>query len=96
MNRAEIIYFSQTFFIILGNLLTYAIIIRILLSWFNMGGFKQKGNFSLFIDEITNPIINLAKKLPHRIGMMDFAPLIALIGLDLIVSLITILLSKLA
>lgn len=95
MNRAELVYFTQTFVVILGNLMTYAIIIRILLSWFNTGGFRQKGRFSLFIDEITNPIINLAKKLPHKIGMLDFAPLIALIGLDLIVSLITILLSKL-
>lgn len=88
------INFAIQFVVILGNLITYAIIIRILLSWINMGG-GPRGRFSQIIHEATEPVINLAKRLPHRIGMMDFSALIALLAIDLLVWAVVTILSNL-
>jgi len=96
MTKLEILVFTQNFVVVLGNLMTYAIIIRIIISWFSMGSFNQRGRFAQFFYDATDPILNMAKKIPHRIGMIDLSPLIALIGIDLFVRLILILISRLA
>ena len=96
MDKLQIIIFTQKFVVILGNLITYAIIARIIVSWMSMGQMGQKGRVSQFLYDVTEPVIRLARKLPHKIGMFDFAPLIALLGVDLLGMLIVMLLSKLA
>jgi YggT family protein len=95
MDKYQLIAFSINFVVILGNLLIYAIIGRVLVSWFSMGKFGQRGRFSQLLFDITDPVVNIARKLPHKIGMIDLSPLITLIGIDLLVRLITTLLSKL-
>jgi uncharacterized protein YggT (Ycf19 family) len=85
MDKYQILNFLMQFVVVLGNLLTYAIIGRVLISWFSMGQFGQRGKFSQIIFDVTDPVINLAKKLPHKISMIDLSPIIALLGIDLIV-----------
>lgn len=73
--------FTNIFF----NLLTWAIIARILLSWFKAG----PGNrFSQFLYNITEPVLRPVRRLLPPIGMMDFSPILALILLDLLRGLI--------
>lgn len=94
MDKIQILIFTQNFVIVLGNLMTYAIIIRIIISWFTMGTFGHRGRIAQFFFDVTDPVLNLCRKLPHRIGMIDLSPLIALIGIDLFVRLIIIVIEK--
>ena len=73
--------FLIQFIDILFKLLTYAIIARILLSWF---GGNRHGKFYQFIHDIREPILGIARKLLPPIGMMDFSPILALLALDII------------
>jgi YggT family protein len=77
--------FLAQFITIFFDLLIYAIIARILLSWF---GGNRNGGFYRFIHEITEPILKTARKILPPIGMMDFSPILALIALDIIQSLL--------
>lgn len=80
--------FLINFVNVLGNIMSYAIFARIILSWMNMGGMRQPGKFTYFINDITDPILKLAKKLPHRIGMLDLSPFTAMLMINLIVYLL--------
>lgn len=95
MSKAQLISFLIQFIVILGNLITYAIIGRVLISLFSFGNVYEKGRISQFIYNITDPVINVAKKIPHTVGMIDFSPFIALIGVDLLAGLIVLFLTKL-
>lgn len=96
MNKFQIISFSIDFVLILKNLIVYAIIARIIVSWFSTTQYGSRGRVVQFLYDVTNPVINLAKKIPHRIGMIDLSPLIAIICLDLLAQLVVMLLAKLA
>jgi YggT family protein len=76
-----VIYFVDTVF----RLLTLAIVARIILSWFRVNGW---GGFYQFLGSVTEPVLSLARKITPRMGMLDFSPLVALIGLDLLNALI--------
>lgn len=76
-----VIYFVDTVF----RLLTLAIVARIILSWFRVSGW---GGFYQFLAGVTEPMLSLARKITPRMGMLDFSPLVALIGLDLLNALI--------
>ncbi|MBD3360409.1 YggT family protein [Candidatus Peregrinibacteria bacterium] len=95
MDTAQLIYFAIQFVIILGNLITYAIIGRIIVSWLSMGRPGPRGRFSQILIDVTEPFISIARKIPHRIGMIDLSPLIALIGIDLLSGTIAALLASL-
>lgn len=84
----DIRIFAIKFITVLGDLITYAIFARILLSWFSMGRMSAPGRITYFIRDITDPVLNLAKKLPHKIGFMDFSPVIALIVINFLVYLL--------
>ena len=93
MSKFQLISFATNFVIILRDLITYAIIARIIMSWFTMGQ-QNQGRVALFLKGVTDPVLGLAKKLPHRIGIIDLSPLIALIGIDLLSRLVIVLLFK--
>ena len=80
--------FAINFVTVLGNIMSYAIFVRIILSWVNMGGARKPGKFTYFIHDITEPILSLAKKLPHRIGMLDLSPFTAMLLINLLVYLL--------
>lgn len=84
---ATVIIFIKVFFEILG----FAIIVRVLLSWF---GGRIQNKFTIFINEVTDPILVFIKKFLPPMGMIDLSPLVALIGLDLIKNLLLYLLVK--
>jgi len=83
MDMANLKVFAANFVTVLGNLITYAVFARVILSWFMVGG-GSPGRVARFINDVTDPILNLVKKLPHRIGMIDLSPLIALFGVNII------------
>jgi len=84
----DIKIFAIKFVTILGDLVTYAIFARILLSWFTMGRMSSPGRLTYFLRDITDPVLNLAKKVPHRIGFIDLSPIIALIAINFVVYLL--------
>lgn len=97
MSSVDFINYGVNFVVVLGNLLTYAIIGRVLISWFEVGNpYKKKGRFAQFLYDVTEPVMSLVKKLPHRIGMIDLSPIIAIFGIDIVVRLITEIIYKLA
>ena len=89
-----IVVFIGKFVQVLGNLLTFAIIIRVIMSWFSMGRPGAVGGFGALINDVTDPVINLAKKIPHQIGMIDLSPIIALFAIDILVRVIFIFLNS--
>lgn len=76
----QIAKFSFLFIDTIFSILTYAIIIRVILSWIR----TDFGRFGMVVNDITEPIFRVVKLLPHRIGMLDLSPIIALFGLDLV------------
>lgn len=97
MEKAQIIGFVIYFIDVFRNLLVYAFIARVIMSMFVMmppygrGG----GKFYKFLCETTDPILNIIKKMPHKIGMFDFSPMIAIFGLDILGSILVRFLSQL-
>jgi len=86
MNIIQLKIFLANFVSIAGNLLTYAIFIRVILSWFRVAGGAPPGKLIQIINGATDPIMNLIKKLPHKIGMIDLSPIIALFGISMLTS----------
>jgi YggT family protein len=83
--------FAINFINIFFEVLIYMIFARVLLSLFRT---NTNNWLTQFISSVTDPILNIAKKITPKTGMIDFSPLIALIGLELIeYLLITLLLS---
>ena len=62
------------------NILKYAILVRIIMSWISGG--KSHGRIGQFINEITEPILRVFRKILPRTGMIDFSPLLAFFALD--------------
>ncbi|MBI4975633.1 YggT family protein [Candidatus Peregrinibacteria bacterium] len=89
MDISQVSYFFAQFVIVLSNLLTYAIIGRVIISWFSpLNGDRPQGRFSKILFDVTDPLLNLIKKFPHSIGMIDLSPIIALLAIDLLTRLI--------
>ena len=84
MGKYNLLVFLIQFIDVLRNIFIYAIIGRVILSWFSMGKGKPTGRLAELIYEITNPVINFVRKMPHTIGMIDLSPLIALFGIDIL------------
>lgn len=95
MDKVLIISYLANFVIIFKNLVVYAIIGRIIVSWFTVGSIGPRHRVIQFLYDVTDPFINVARLIPHRVGMMDFAPLIAMFGVDFLGQVLVILLTKL-
>lgn len=67
------------------NIIELLILVRIVLSFLNMGG---KGAISSFVYELTEPILGPARALINKTGintgMFDFSPIIAIVILRVI------------
>lgn len=59
-----------------------AILFRSLSSFF-VSPYSEKGWFLQFLFDVTDPVIKVAKMIPHQISMMDFSAFIAMIMVDL-------------
>jgi YggT family protein len=63
------------------DLLTFAIIARVLLSWFPNSGAE---NIKMMLNDITEPFLSIFRKIVPRIGMIDITPIVAILALDLL------------
>ena len=88
MGKIDLLGFTIQFIYWAKQLIVYAIIGRIIMSWLAMGQRRPSGKLAYFIYDITDPFLNIAKKIPHRIGMIDISPIIAILGVELIAGLI--------
>ncbi len=66
---------------LLFDIISIAILARVIMSWVARGA---SGKLVEFIKDVTDPILNVAKKITPKVGMIDFSPIVALIALDLI------------
>ncbi len=70
---------------ILCEVLTIAIIIRSVLSWFSP---RPTNILSVILYRITEPVLAPLRRIIPRAGMIDFSPLVVIILLQLIASLL--------
>ena len=76
-----LVQFIADFIRIFFDLLTFAIIARILLSWIpNSGG----GRLREILHDVTEPVLKPFRKFIPRLGMIDISPLVAIIVLDIV------------
>ena len=62
-------------FLMIGlEIYQFLILLSVLASWF--GGLPRNG-FGDFIREMITPIMQLARKIPHKIGPIDISPIYA-------------------
>lgn len=80
----DVTFAISTFVGWLGTILTAAIIIRALLSWFALGG---QSSLRL-LDDITDPIMRPLRRLIPPFGMIDITPIVAIVLIQFIVQLI--------
>jgi YggT family protein len=80
VNPSPIAVLGQ-FISIFATVLTWAIIIRALLSWFSFGGAQPV--FRLLV-EITEPVLAPIRRVLPTAGMLDFSPLVALLLIQVI------------
>lgn len=70
---------------ILCEVLTVAIILRVILSWFSP---SPTNRLFIILLQITEPMLSPLRRIIPRAGMLDFTPLVAIIGLQLIANLL--------
>ena len=75
---------------ILCQLLTFAIIIRAISSWFAL---RPNNPLMVILYQVTEPILAPLRRIIPMIGMIDITPIVAIILLQLIVRLFYYLLS---
>lgn len=73
--------FLFNFIELLCNVLTFAIIFRVILSWFSP---RPTSRLAIVLIQITEPLLRPLRRIIPRVGMLDFTPLAAIILLQLI------------
>ncbi len=73
--------FFTCFIDILFTVLTWSIIIRSLMSWFNPRGDNP---LVMMLDNITEPILAPLRRIVPRLGMIDITPLVAILLMNAI------------
>jgi YggT family protein len=83
MNLTEV---AHLFIYWLGTILTGAIIVRILFTWFSMG--NSGGPIVRLLDDITEPILAPFRRVIPPLGMFDLSPIIALLLIQFVTNLL--------
>jgi len=76
--------FLLDFIKILCQVLSLAIFIRVILSWF----MTSPNTLTFILDKITEPVLAPLRRIIPRAGMFDFTPMVAIILLQLIARLL--------
>jgi len=84
-------YFFTIFVSTCCDLFSFAVIARILFSWFPNSGAHQ---IKSFLRDVTEPYLAFFRNLIPRAGMLDISPIIALIALDVIKGILLFLVTK--
>ena len=71
--------FIGNFLNILLNIFYFAILVRVLLSWFSVGPSNPFITVIRIVYSITDPILLPIRRMLPRTGMFDFSPVVALI-----------------
>lgn len=69
---------------LLCEVLTFAIFLRVILSWF----MTSPNTLTSILDKITEPILAPLRRIIPRASMFDFTPMVAIILLQLIANLL--------
>lgn len=64
------------------NILSFLLIARVLVSW--VAPHQTHSRAMEILHDITEPFLRMARIFPHRIGMIDLSPLIALLMIDVV------------
>lgn len=75
---------------LLCDVLGLAIFAQIILSWIT----GPSHQLYVSLDSVTRPVMSIAKKITPKTGMLDFSPIIALFGLEIIKSIWIFLISS--
>ena len=73
--------FLRVFFQLLVTVLWFMVIARVLLSWINP---RFEGPVARFLFDTTEPLISPIRRVLPQTGMFDWAPLILLLGLGIL------------
>ncbi|HUX85412.1 MAG TPA: YggT family protein [Chloroflexota bacterium] len=73
--------FLIVFVNLLFNILTFAILIRALISWFPIA---PDSAFVRLLDDVTEPILAPMRQVVPRLGMFDITPIVAMFALQII------------
>ncbi|MBI1978314.1 MAG: YggT family protein [Candidatus Omnitrophica bacterium] len=68
-------------FSMLFKVIYFLLVIRIVLSWFQVSPFSEPVNI---LYRVTDPILLPLRKLPLQVGMIDFSPVVAFVLLTFI------------
>lgn len=86
MNKAYIIIFVQLFF----DLLNWVVFFYVMASMMVGPGNKLYD----FLGTLAKPVLDLAKKITPKAGMLDLSPIIAMVGLELLKSILVTFIEK--
>jgi YggT family protein len=67
---------------LLFQILSWAIIIRVLLSWFP--NLNPDNPLVQVLHSVTDPILEPARRIVPRVGMLDISPIVVLLLLDVV------------
>ena len=88
----SLVGYIASFLNIITELIFWLILVRVVLSWFPV----SDNRFTDFIRNVTEPFLALARLVTPKLGMIDISPLIALLGIQLIRTLLIMLLNYVA
>ncbi len=71
---------------LLCNVLTILIVARALMTWFPI---RHDNPFEVFLNRVTEPFLAPIRRVIPHIGMIDIAPLVAVLVLQLILTLVS-------
>lgn len=86
---AFVLRFSEAFIIVLGNVLTVAIFVRVLLSWVPV---KLPLGLGDFLFSATEPVLGPIRRALPAMGGIDFSPFLAVIAIQIVQTLLLALL----
>ncbi len=69
------------FIFVFTQILTFAIVIRVILAWFPIG---PNNPFFTLVYQVTEPILGPLRRILPRVGALDFTPMVAIILLYVI------------
>ncbi len=75
--------FLQTFLSLLLQILSIAILVRILLTWFPV---DQSNPVIRLLNEVTEPVLAPFRRIIPRIGMFDLSPIAAMLVIQFVQS----------
>lgn len=74
-------YQLVSFLVLLCNILSFAVFVRAIISWFPI---SRDNSFVVILFQITEPVLAPLRRVVPSLGMMDISPLIAMVVLQIV------------